>query len=190
MNALNLLLSFTVIVSSEAGKSEEGSPPSIDYHAWGVGGADYGGGVGGGLPMDYPLGGLDSDEPLTPRGKEEQITNYGSAPGWRPAQAPRESPQSPAPVIVDHMSNYGQQTEPVFIDHMSKDGTGLDSQTNYFMVLVVMFVLCLAYVLSTLRKPKHKGFELVDSDPFKVHPGVIQVYTLNPSDASKQACTK
>ena len=102
-----------------------------------------------------------------------------SAPGWRPPQEPRRDPPQPQ--------------SPVSIDHMSKDSAGLDSQTNYFtyfMVLVVMFVLCLAYVLSTLRKPTHKGFALVDSDPAKAHPGVIQVYTLDQSDACKQVPSK
>ena len=67
-----------------------------------------------------------------------------------------------------------------------------DSQANYFsyfVVIVVMFVLCFAYVLKTMCT-KHICFALGDSDPFKVHPEVIQVHTLDPSDASKQACTK
>ena len=34
-----------------------------------------------------------------------------------------------------------------------------------FFFSVLVFVLCSAYVLSTMRKPKHHGFALVDSDP-------------------------
>ena len=74
-----------------------------------------------------------------PRGKEDQITNEGSAPGWRPPQAPRESPQPQSPVFVDHMSKYG---------------AGLDSQANYFSYFVVLAILCIVCYLVFHNKQK------------------------------------
>jgi len=74
-----------------------------------------------------------------PRSKEDQITNEGDAPGWRPPQAPRNPlpPQSP-----------------VFVDHLSKMGSGLDNQANYFSYFVVIAVLCIVFYLVFHNKQK------------------------------------
>ena len=78
-----------------------------------------------------------------PRSKEDQITNEGDAPGWRPPQAPRNPlpPQSP-----------------VFVDHLSKMGSGLDNQANYFSYFVVIAVLCIVFSLVFHNKQKVSRF--------------------------------
>ena len=74
-----------------------------------------------------------------PKEKEDPITNYGDAPGWRPAQAPREPLQPQSPVFVDHMSKYG---------------AGLESQANYFSYFVVLAILCIVCYLVFHNKQK------------------------------------
>ena len=82
-----------------------------------------------------------------PKAKEDEITNYGSAPGWRPPQEPRNPPQEPR--------RYSPQPQsPAFVDHMSKYGAGLESQANYFSYFVVLAVLCIVCYLVFHNKQK------------------------------------
>ena len=83
---------------------------------------------------------------MAPAEKEDQITNEGDAPGWRPPQVPREPPQPQSPV---------------FVDHLSKMGAGLDNQANYFSYFVVLAILCIVCYLVFHNKQKVSTLWLV-----------------------------